>query len=308
MTLETIKGALAGKAARHIFTLKTHSPKILFVAGTVGVLGTVVLACRATLKVGDVLDEHEKVLASFEELTYGVDRKSDEEIERRKRKLQIRTAVKITKPYLPAIGLGLASIAALTGSHIILTKRNTAVMAAYGLLQKGYDEYRSRVREEYGADIDRRFAVGSELVSVEEKTADGKTVTTQVEKVTGKFGGSPYSIIFDERSRKFSKEPGRNAKTVQMIQSYANDKLRFQGHLTLNEVFEMLDMPKTEAGFVVGWVYDVKNKIHTGDNYVDFGFFTGDSENVKGFIDGESYYCVLDFNVDGDIHKKVEGR
>lgn len=301
MNLEAVKTLATSKFARQVLVTQKHSPKILFVAGVVGVVGATVLACRATLKVGDILDHHEidvKLLKG----EYPESQAASSDLEKDLRKLQVRTALEITKPYLPAVGLGLVSIAALTGSHVVLTKRNASVMAAYAAVQKGYDQYRERVRKEFGDDKDRQFAHGAELQRVEEKLANGKTAITDTKVVKDpQIGGSPYAVVFDERSKHFTKEPGMNSSIVMMKQNWANDKLRAKGHLFLNEVLDMLDLPRTKAGAVVGWVYKNDNEEKTGDNYVTFGVFEGDSEWVEAFIDGDEKYAVLDFNVDGVI-------
>lgn len=82
-------------------------------------------------------------------------------------------------------------------------------------------------------------------------------------------------------------------------QNYCNDLLKTKGHLFLNEVYDILGMLETEAGKVVGWVYDEKNPI--GDNFVDFGIFDMNDERNFDFINGYENTAILDFNVDGNI-------
>lgn len=300
MNVESIKNFASSKFARQILITQKHSPKILFVAGTVGVVGATVLACRATLKMNDVLDEHEKKATELGQArVFTSDEKKD--LDRAVVKVKIETGLRIAKLYALPVALGATSIAALTGSHVILTRRNGAVMAAYAALDKGYNEYRRRVAETYGKDVDAKFATGTEDRIVEEKTADGKVKKKVEPEITGRYGGSPYAVVFDERSKKFTKEPGMNQQIIMMTQNYANDKLRAKGHLFLNEVYDMLDLPRSKAGAVVGWVYRHDNEEKTGDNYVTFGVFEGDSEWVEAFMDGSEKYAVLDFNVDGVI-------
>lgn len=305
MNLDVIKSAVTSKTARQILLTKKHSPKILFVAGTVGVVGTVVLACRATLKINDVLEQHEKHVEYISEEA-GTEQISHEDANKQLAKLKIKTALEIVKPYIPAVGLGIVSIAALTGSHVILTKRNTALMAAYAGLDRAYKEYRQRVSDEYGDDIDKKFAFGAMDIPVEEKTADGKIKLKSKATVDSVYGKSPYAVCFDEKSKKFSREPGRNAMTIEMLQSYANDKLKANGHIFLNEVYDMLDLPRTKPGAVVGWVYEPRNPKAKGDGYVSFGVFENDADFADDFIDGTYNLGIwLDFNVDGVIYDKI---
>jgi hypothetical protein len=302
MNLEALKAAATSKFARQVLITQKHSPKILFAAGTIGVIGTVVLACRATLKVNDVLETTEKHVDFISEEA-GTEQISHDDANKRIAKVKLKTALEIAKLYVPAMGLGVVSIAALTGSHVILTKRNTAVMAAYAGLDRAYKEYRQRVSDEYGKDIDKKFAVGGFDAVVEEKTADGKNkLTMKTRTDEHSKSGSPYAVLFDETSRFFTKQPGGNQLFIESRQSWANDKLRANGHLFLNEVYDFLGVPRTKAGACVGWVYRRDNEPKNGDNYVSFGVFEGDPDLVEAFLDGEYKHGIwLDFNVDGMI-------
>ena len=86
-----------------------------------------------------------------------------------------------------------------------------------------------------------------------------------------------------------------------MQQSYATEKLKAQGYLFLNDVYDMLGMRRTKYGQVVGWIYDENNTI--GDNCVDFDLFSSRNEN---FINGNETSVLLDFNVDGNILDRLE--
>lgn len=305
MNLESIRELVSSKMARQILITQKHSPKILFGAGVVGVVGATVLACRATLKLDETLKAGEDQIEREKALHAKVkgEAYSDQLLSKNIAKANFKTGMDVVKLYAPAVGLGVVSVAALTGSHVILSKRNTAVMAAYAAMDRAYKEYRERVRNEYGDEVDQKFSTtyGYTEIDVEEKTADGKTKTVK-EKVLGKTGTSPYAALFDETSKFFSPEPGRNQMTLGMKQSWANDKLRAHGHLFLNEVYDMLGLPRTKAGAVVGWVWRREDEQKTGDNYVSFGVFENDPEIVTDLLDGSHDAGVwLDFNVDGVI-------
>lgn len=307
MNLESIKALATSKVARQVLQTQKHSPKILFIAGAVGVVGATVLACRSTLKLSDVLTEAEEASAKAVSLHEKVQGSAydDQALSKDLTKIKVKTTLEIVKLYAPAVGVMVVSVGALTGSHIILSKRNGALMATYAGLQKAYDEYRQRIANEYGVDIDRKFATGTGDLVVEEKTSDGKTKTHVVQTKDGRFGGSPYAALFDESSHKFTREPGKNAMIVGMQQSYANDKLRANGHLFLNEAYDMLGLPRTPAGAVVGWVYRNDSEEKNGDNYVSFGIFDGDLERAEAFVDGDEESVWLDFNVDGVIYNLI---
>ncbi len=306
MKLSRLTSFVTSKAGRKVLLLKKHSPTIMFVAGAVGVAGTVVLACRATLKVDEVLHEHqmqsEKINNAVEiaaDPNYKGREYGEGEAKRDLTVLYAKTTVELLKLYGPSIILGVASIALLTGAHFTLTRRNVALAAAYAALDKGFSEYRQRVSDELGPDKERDLRLG--LVEQEMTDEDGKKKVVK----TSVGGRSIYARCFDETSTSFIKDPRMgptyNPTFLRTTQDWANDKLRANGWLTLNEVYEMLGMEKTKEGMVVGWVLDSK----TGDGYVDFGFWDSNQQLVTEFILGQAPGIWINPNVDGYIYDQL---
>lgn len=308
MNLESIKALATAKTARQLLLLQKHSPKILFVAGTVGVVGTVVLACRATLKLDPILQMADDQKSEASE-AFMVDAMTETDYKRRVRTINLAAGLSVAKAYGPATGLGVASILLLTGSHVILTKRNAAISAAFAGSQKFIDTYRDRVRNELGEEREAELAYGVVELEVTEKMADGSEDVTTKKHIGQHFGMSQYAVMFDARSHHFTKEPGMNRHTLSSIQAHMNDKLRANGHLFLNEVYDSLGLDRTTAGSLVGWVWDPRGEKFPGtkrDNEVSFGIFTNpDKEWVNNFMDGREQEILLDFNVDGEIYRLI---
>lgn len=133
---------------------------------------------------------------------------------------------------------------------------------------------------------------------------DGEVVNTDVEVIDKKIidkkkTWSQYAKFFDEFSVNWTGSAEKNRMFLKCQQQYANDILKTRGHLFLNEVYDMLGIPRTSEGQLVGWVYGGEH-----DNYVDFGI---DDPNLnpenEGFVDGG--YILLDFNVDGSIIDRI---
>jgi hypothetical protein len=60
--LTTIKNAISRTTGRGGLLLKKNSPEILLGVGVVGIIASTVMACKATLKVDDILnDADEKI-------------------------------------------------------------------------------------------------------------------------------------------------------------------------------------------------------------------------------------------------------
>ena len=293
--------------------LKKNSPKILMGVGIAGSVVSTVLACKATLKVKDILDEKNETVEQIhncvedETLDYNEeDKKKDLTI------LYAQTGVKLAKLYLPSIALGALSIASIISGYKILNKRNIALAAAYTVVDKGFKNYRKNVVERFGEEVDRELRHNIKAKQIEEKYIDKdgneKTRKKKVyeiaeDKKPGK-GISEYAKFFDEwNTDEHSKDPEYNLMFLRKQQDYANEVLKHQGYLFLNEVYDMLGIPRTQAGQVVGWIYDENNP--TGDNYVDFGIYDLHDQQKRDFVNGLERNILLDFNVDGVIYDKI---
>jgi hypothetical protein len=304
MKLQSITNAVTSRLGRKALVLSKHSPKIMFVAGVVGVGATVVLACRATLKVDEVLQEHEKTVGRIDEAAREINISTNErpysEADRKRdlTLLYAQTAGKFARLYGPSIVVGVVSIALLTGAHLVLSRRNMALTAAYAALDKGFREYRQRVSDELGPDKERDLRLGQVEEEITDEDGNKKIVKTSI------GGRSIYARCFDETSTSFIKDPrmgpSYNPTFLRTQQDWANDKLRANGWLTLNEVYQMLGLPKSQEGMIVGWVLDGK-----GDGYVDFGFWDSNQELVTEFILGQAPGIWINPNVDGVIYDQI---
>lgn len=134
------------------------------------------------------------------------------------------------------------------------------------------------------------------------KVDDGALVNVETKRDKTDCGDSvsQYARFFDEGSPAWSKDSEYNLMFLKQQQQYANDLLKKRGHIFLNEIYDMLGIPRTKAGAVVGWVYDENNPI--GDNYVSFGIT---DERNANFVNGYEKSVLLDFNVDGNIWDKI---
>ena len=293
--------------------LKKYSPEILTAAGVIGTVGSTVLACKATLKVEDILDEAKKksnLINAVHDGEIEVDAEyTDKDYSKDLLVNRTQTAVKLIKLYGPAISLGALSITAILGGQHILRKRNVAVMAAYKLCEESFNNYRSRVKDELGEEKDRQFYYGmtEETVKDKVKSKDGKTktVTKKVEKAPDHLY-SQYARFFDEANINWDKSPEQNMYFLKMVQNQMNDKLKARGHVFLNEVYDALGFDRSEAGQLVGWVWNNDNTaMDAGDGYIDFGIFDGNDCAKRAFVNGDERSILLDFNIDGMIYDLI---
>lgn len=287
--------------------IKKHSPEILLAAGTVGVVVSGVMACKATLKVNEILDESKQQIDTIHSVAADPNMAEKYTTEDSKKDLAIvytQTAVKMIKLYGPSVGLGVVSLGCMIGSNRILSKRNVALAAAYTAVDKSFKEYRGRVIERFGKQLDKELRYNIKAKEIEEVSKDEnghevvkKEVVDVIEDDPNTY--SPYSIVFDDGNEGWDPDPERTKFFLIQQQNWANERLKAKGHLFLNEVYDMLGARRTKAGAQVGWVYDEKNVV--GDNYVDFGIFDTRRSKARDFVNGYEKVIVLDFNVDGYI-------
>ena len=315
-----------GKAG---LTCKKYAPEALIIAGVVGVVTSAIMACKATTKVNDILEEAKDnthnlhLVATAAGLKEATDEFSNEDI----RKIDIlsekedvknytsndlkkdttiiyaQTAVKFIKLYGPAFVLGALSITSILASNNILRKRNVALAAAYATVDKGFKEYRNRVVERFGKDMDRELKYNIKAKEIEETTKDAKGKEKTVKKsieVADVNEYSDYARFFDELCTGWKRDAEYNLMFLKHQQNYANEKLQKQGYLFLNDVYDMLGIPKTKAGQIVGWIYDEAHP-DIYDNFVDFGIYDLYNEKARDFVNGREKSILLDFNVDGNI-------
>lgn len=306
MRKDEIMNTITRKFYRTGFKVKKHSPEILLVAGIVGVVSSAVLACKATTKVNEIMEvTADSVAVIHEGVEKGEIRGQEYTEEDGKKDLGIvyaQTGLKLAKLYAPSVVLGTISIVSILASHNVLHKRNVALAAAYATVDQSFKDYRSRLVERFGEELDRELKYNIKAQEIEEKVVDdegNETTVTRTVKTVDPNTYSEYSRIFDDGCIGWEKNAEMNKAFLLNCQSFANQKLHEQGYLFLNDVYEMLGFPKTAAGQVVGWYYD--EALEIGDNYVDFGLYDIDNPRVRDFVNGRERVVILDFNVDGNI-------
>ena len=295
------------------FALRKHSPEILVVGGAVGVVAGTVMACKATTKVKDVVEDSKSKIDAINEyakrpeiINAGeyteTDRKKDITI------MYAKTGLELAKIYAPAVIVEAVSLGCMLKSHNILRKRNVALAAAYATVDKSFKDYRGRVIERFGQELDKELKYNIKTKEVEEIVVDENGEEKAVKKTVktiNAYQPSEYAFFFDETCAGWTKSPEANKTFLIQVQNWANEKLQKQGHLFLNELLDMIGVDRTRAGNEVGWMYD-KDGIVCGDNYIDLGVFDQCGierydERKRAFVNGHERSILIDPNVDGPI-------
>ena len=285
--------------------VRKYSPEILAGVGVVGVIASTVMACKATTKLNDILAESKEQLEQIKTVAVDpayADKYTEDDAKKDTTITYVQTGVKVAKLYAPSVILCTSSLGCLLASNNILRKRNAALSAAYMTVDKSFKEYRRRVAERFGDEVEKEIRYNikaKEIVTVDEEGNEVKETVKVMEGADNPTTYSDYARFFDESCPAWQNDPEYNLTFLRAQQQYANDLLKAQGRLFLNDVYKMLGIDITKAGQVVGWVYDPDCPV--GDNFVDFGIYDMSKERVRAFVNGYEPNILLDFNVDGNI-------
>ena len=284
-------GPVTRFANRNALKIKKNSPQILFYGGLIGTVATTVLASRATLKAVPVM-ERLKTEREFLNTHQAAEEITEQAYTQEVVRQYTVTAIDLTKLYTPVIVVGVGSLAALTKSHKQLVTRNTALTVAYTGLFKTFEAYRGRVREKLGDNQDLEFLHGTVKQEVEYLDKNGNLASKQVTALDPK-SKSALTLMYDANVSSWCKDPSYNQNFLDNQQDWANIRLQAQGHLFLNEVYDLLHVPHTREGNILGWVY---KDLGNNDTFVNFGHHK-DGEFVAGY----KRDVMLEFNIHGPI-------
>ena len=298
MKANEIMSKASGALNKIGFGLKKRSPEILVAVGVVGTVVSAVMACKATTKINTILDETKEQLGKIHEYAGNPDAAEKYNAEDAKKDTAIvyaQTGVKLAKLYAPAVGLGILSISSILASNNILRKRNMAISAALAAATQDFKDYRNCVIERFGKDVDYQLRYNIKAEEIEETVTDEKGKEKKVKKSieVADPNASGYVKYFTRSNPYWEEDSSYVEMFLRSQQNYANDKLKATGHLTLNDVYDMLGFHDSKAGMVVGWIYDLDHP--NGDNYVEFDVKKVNLPNEQGGY----------FNVDGNIYNEM---
>lgn len=201
--------------------LKDHSPEILVGVGIVGMIGTIVMAVRATPKAMEQLKEAE---------------------EQKKAALSPQETVKTAwKNYVPAAVTGTLSAACIIGANSIHLRQKAAVSAACALAEASLADFKSKAIERLGEKKVREIADDVAKDQVKENPMSKSQV------VVSSKGGTWF---FDPWTHTYFQE---DIEKIRRAEYLLNKDLISQGYVSLNDFYYAIDRPSTKVGNDIGW-------------------------------------------------------
>lgn len=295
MNIAGIKQGVTRALARGVAITKYYAPEILTGTGIVGGIVATVLVARATLKLEERIDEGEDRINYVKaEVEAGNATQRDLWL------AYVRSGTEVAKLYVGPVTLYAASTVCILAGHGIMRRRVTTAVAAFGVLEQAFEQYRERVREEIGEEKEKDLYMGVQTIQVKE---GGKTVT---KKVIDPDGISIYARIFNRtNSTQWDQDFDYNVVFLKAQERFANQKLHADGFLVLNDLYDALGFKKSSEGALVGWI-DGEGDVGA-DGHTIVSFDMDNMENIRrgAYLDGDEGAFFLDFNVQGPIYHRI---
>lgn len=300
MGLAGIKMAIKTIARNSLFFVKRNAPQIMVVSGIVAGGVTTGLACKATLKTQDILDEKDKMLEHVG-------------TEVQEKEIKKATRKKLIKTWMPVGTAGAASVALILGGHHILGRRAAAALGAAYQAQMELFKRDKSIAEVFGPEIAEKLKnglpidkleVSDKLKKLGEEEKD-KPKTEQKKDDDDIFTTVEFLFCEETCGPRFyggglwTPDPKTNLSRVLGVLNTMRDRLRLDGHLTINDVFKDGFGRRMEGRGIrgdLGWVDDDV----LGHDIVDWGL--GDLENMgsdeaRRFMMGDNPNILFRFRV-----------
>lgn len=289
------KESLITFGKKTLFNAKKYSPELMAGGAIVLGIGTVVATWFAARKHDEVMAEPKKMIETAKSMelseTYTKkDRQHDIFLG------YVKGAAAIVKLYGPAALMGSASIACGIGSYKVLAARNAGLVAVNGILSKELDSRENYILEKYGKEELDKMRLAGKTETVTETTTDENGEEQTVEKVVPvkDYDKNTLDRFFDEFCLRHTTDPMHNLMFLKSTLEMMKLRLKADHVLFLNDVYEELGLPKTQAGYQYGWVYKPGE---TGlEELVDFGIRLGDKEWENEMISNHHDSYLLHFN------------
>ena len=270
ISIDTLKGY----AKLALYKLKEVRPEIALGIGITSIAAGTVYACIKTKEAIPVIEEFKEDNEAVKEHE-NTENNGKLDIQARS-KVYSNYALKFVKIYGLPFALWVFGASSIIGSHAEMRHRNARLIANSVALKKLFDEYRERVRDAVGEEIEKKLYFGAavddqeiEVIEKDEETGEEKLV----KKKSNIFEHQPGSMYARNFTAKTSDEFNIRSYCDYFLEARIaalNNKLRLVPFLTLNDIYDELGFKPGEGrckeGMTVGWVWDPK--IERGDREI----------------------------------------
>lgn len=214
--------------------IKKNASTILTCVSAVGMVGTVVLAVRATPKAMRAC--------------------TDAQVEKGRTQLTKLEVAKAAAPaYLPTIAAGTGTLLCLFGANVLNRRQQASLISAYAALDQAFADYRTRVISFGGKEVDKAVtdAIEDEKRDVEENRPPWDEMQT--------FYLEGYPQFFEA-----------TMETVRTAEYVLNRNFVLKGEVSFNEFLRFLGLDDLgEKGENIGWEGYIGEAFY-GYQWIDF--------------------------------------
>lgn len=243
--------------------LKKFSPTILSCFGAAGVVGTSVLAVKATPKALRKIRSDSRY-AHNDPDAY----------------TKLEAFQSAWFYYVPSVVMGAATIVCIFGANILNKHQQAAITSAYALLNDAYQDYKNKLKELYGEDAHRKIM---EAIAVEKANDVYMASTGLVEGSSLDFdehNPDDNRLFYDGYSKRYFES---SINRVLQAEYYLNRDFAIGGYRSVNDFYEFLGIAPIDGGDEIGW------DIATGLAWIDFNHY-------KTVLDDGLEVCVIDMD------------
>lgn len=209
-----------------------NSPLLLTVVGTAGVITTGVLAAKGGMKAERILLEAKR------EKSFHLTGQEENPFD-----LELKQTFQLTwKCYMPAVGAATLTCGAVIGANRIGTRRAAALAVGYTALEKGFEEYREKIKE--------RLSPAKEQAIRDEIAQDR----------FNKVGGGSEIVIMTDKQLCFDTYSGRTFESDMETLKWAVNKINYQllheDYASLTDFYNLIGLDRTAVSDEFGWRND----------------------------------------------------
>lgn len=218
--------------------VKSNAPSILTGVGVAGTVSTAILAAKGAFKAASHIRADEKdagTASDPKEREYAF-------LENENPKDRFLRRAKLTwRCYIPAASSGVVTVAAIIGSNKVNAQRTAAAITAYSLTETAFIEYKDQVIKQIGKTKEQaiRDQVATERVAKTAPPAGSIVVAGSGNVMCCELHTGRYFMSTMEKLRR--------------AQNDVNAQINQQLYVTLDELYDILDVPHTSTSSNMGW-------------------------------------------------------
>lgn len=202
-----------------------HSPEILTGIGVTGMIGSTVLAVKATPKALSIIENKKKELNTD--------------------KLTLVETVKVAwKPYIPAVATCVASASCIIGASAVNYKRNAALATAYAISERTLVKYKDKVIETIGEKKERE---------VKEKIAQDELNQNPISSAQVIITEKGNTLCMDALSGRYFRS---DLEMIKKAVNELNREMTFNNYISLDEYYYKINLESIPNGSKLGWNLD----------------------------------------------------